>query len=193
MVVSSTRQKIDQVLASARKDLEVQLGVVRADMARLIAEEQELIAALGNLARDGKAPEPGRAAGKPRSRSSSKAAGRKATARNGSRPRRRRGASKPTAERVEQLRTVLAEGPASRSDLAASLKVSPARVQQLLEELGSSVSSRPNPGDRRGKLWGIKGARNGASAPKRPSRRSARQGKAAPATKPRAGRAKTAK
>ncbi|MCA1680380.1 MAG: hypothetical protein LC777_16220, partial [Actinobacteria bacterium] len=77
---------------------------------------------------------------------------------------RTRGKTKSTADRVKQLEGLLAAGPKSRSDLAAALKVSPARVQQLLAQLGSAVSAQPHPELRRGKLWSLKAAGGGKGA-----------------------------
>lgn len=65
---------------------------------------------------------------------------------------------------MNELRGLLGEGPRSRNDLAAALNVSPARVQQLLAEFGSAVSSQPDPGQRRGKLWSLKGSANAEGA-----------------------------
>jgi hypothetical protein len=190
MAASTTRRKIDQVLASARKHLEAQLDVVRADMARLAAEERELTAALGNLAADGTSASLTGAPSKRQQRSPAKSGTRRSTRRNRNRPRRGDGASKSTAERMEEVRGLLVAGPKSRTDLAAALKVSPARVQQLLEGLGDSVTSRPDP-DRRGKLWSIKGASTAASAAK--PQRGRRQAKRASAAKPRGPKAAAAK
>jgi len=180
MAASATRRKIDHVLAAARKELESQLGVVRAEIARLAAEEQELTMALANLKNDGS------------SSSSRKAQATKRTVRsgNGRRARGRRTATKSTAERVEQLRTLLADGPKSRNELAVALEVSPARVQQLLGELGSSVTSQPD-GDKRAKLWSIKGASNDGNA-SRP-KRGGRQPKNGATGKRRSGKAAAAK
>ena len=83
---------------------------------------------------------------------------------------------------------MLANGPKSRNDLAAALTVSPARVQQLLAELGSSVSSQPDPGQRQGKLWTLKGAGDGAS-PAKPTKANAKT----PAARKPAGKAAAAK
>jgi DNA-binding MarR family transcriptional regulator len=63
---------------------------------------------------------------------------------------------------VSELHGVLADGPKSRSELAGALGVSPARVQQLLAELGGAVSSRPHPEQRQGKLWSLTGAKQAA-------------------------------
>ncbi len=144
--------KTNEVLASARKELQAQLAVVREDLSRLTAEERALTQALTSLDGDSGSAQTGAStsnrgerspAGRTRSSRRKTASGRT----------RRRGQSKSTAERVEELRGLLAQGPHSRADLAAALRVSPARVQQLLGELGSSVSSQPDPNQRRGKLW----------------------------------------
>jgi chromosome segregation ATPase len=147
------RKKTDEVLASAQRELKAQLAVVREELGRLTAEERALTEALSTL--------------DTKSTSGSSAAARSATA--GSAPKRRtrgrrrraRGASKSTAERLQELQALLADGPKSRNDLAAALKVSPPRVQQLLAELGSAVTSRPDPGQRQGKLWSLS---NGAKS-----------------------------
>ena len=166
-----TKRKTGDVLASARKDLQAQLAVVREEITRLAAEEQALTEALSTLNGGSTSSSTARA-------SSTRAAGansdgksstRKATS---SRRRRRRGASKSTADRVKELEGLLGDGPKSRNDLAAALKVSPARVQQLLAELGSSVSSKPDPGQRRGKLWSLKRSANGAGTAKSTAKRS---------------------
>jgi predicted ArsR family transcriptional regulator len=148
----ATANKTEEVLASARKELEAQLAVVREELSRLTAEESALTQALTSL--DGE----GRSAQTDASTSNRGEGSRAASVTSTSRKtatgrRRRRGQSKSTAERVEELRALLTEGPRSRADLAAALKVSPARVQQLLAELGSSVSSQRDPNQRRGKLW----------------------------------------
>src|SRR5919202_2094485 len=148
----ATANRTEEVLASARKELEAQLAVVREELSRLTAEESALTQALTSLDGEGRSAQTdastsnrgeGSRAGSVTSTSRKTATGR----------RRRRGQSKSTAERVEELRALLTEGPRSRADLAAALKVSPARVQQLLAELGSSVSSQRDPNQRRGKLW----------------------------------------
>jgi hypothetical protein len=182
MAASASQRKIDQVLTSARKELESQLGVVRAEMARLAADEQELTAALANLSTDGSASTSRDGASRRRSSSRKQAAKRSRRSGNGRRAGGRRAASKSTAERVEEVRALLADGPKSRNELAAALKVSPARVQQLLGELGGSVSSQPD-GDKRAKLWTISGASDRASASK--PKRGGRQAKKATATKSR--------
>ena len=157
--MASTHTNTDEVLAAARKDLEAQLAVVRGQIARLTAEERTLTDAIsaldgGNPATPSAGTTTGRAAtARTRRRQGTKSSARKASS---ARPRRRRGASKSTADRVNELRELLAEGPKSRADLAAALNVSPARVQQLLAELGASVSSQPDGERRRGKLWSLK-------------------------------------
>jgi hypothetical protein len=183
-----TSSKTDEVLASARKDLQAQLAVVREEIARLAAEEQALTEALSSMNGGGASSSSMSSAGRTGGRSASarssdgKSPTRQASSR---RRRRRRGASKSTAERVKELEGLLGDGPKSRNDLAAALKVSPARVQQLLAELGSSVSSRPDPGQRRGKLWSLKGSGNGAGAPKATAKRSSpAKAKEASARKP---------
>lgn len=190
-----TRRKTNEVLASARRDVEAQLAVVRDELSRLSSEEAALTQALSSLVGNGgssgaatKSNGDARAGATPSSpaRSSTRKA---ATGRR----RRRRGTSKSTADRVNELRELLADGPKSRSDLATALAVSPARVQQLLAELGGSVSSQPDPEQRRGKLWSLKGSANGtstqraptkpgSSTPKRPSARKT-SGRSKPAAK----------
>lgn len=171
--------RTDQVLASARKDLDAQLKVVRSEIERLQGEERQLTQALSSL--DGGPAAASNGADRPRRSSPARGAtrSRRASTRKASGRRRpRRGGGKPTAERVEELRGLLVDGPKSRGDLAAALKVSPARVQQLLAELGSSVSSRPDPNHRRSKLWSLDGRANGAGA-KRGSGRRGRNGSSA--------------
>lgn len=175
MAASASQRKIDQVLAGARKELESELAVVRAEMARLGSEERELTAALANLSSDASA-----SAG----RGQAQAAKRSRRSRNGRRGGGRRGAMKPTAERVEELRALLAAGSKSRNELAAALKVSPARVQQLLGELGGSVSSQP---DGRGKLWSLTG--KDTSPVRAQAKRGRGQAERTRAAKPRAGKA----
>ena len=176
--MATTRRKTDDVLATARKDLQAQLALVREEIAGLAAEERALTQALSSLNGD--------SASHTTTAPAAKVAGDRATAkrsasmgparkRSTSR-RRRRGASKSTADRVKELQRLLTDGPKSRNDLAAALKVSPARVQQLLAELGSSVSSQPNPEQRRGKLWTLTGG-DGASAATPTGRRSSRRPK----------------
>lgn len=188
--MATTRSKTDEVLAAARKDLEAQLAVVREQIARLAAEELALTHALSSL--DGANPATS-SAGTTRNRGTQartekrqggRASARKASSRRGRRPGR---ASKPTADRLNELRGLLADGPKSRTELAAALKVSPARVQQLLAELGESVSSLPDPNQRRGKLWSLEGDGSGGDAAAKRSTR----GAAAP--KPSDRRAKAAK
>jgi chromosome segregation ATPase len=194
--MASTHTNTDEVLAAARKDLEGQLAVVREQIARLTAEERALTHAIsaldgGNPATSSAGTTTERAATAPmRRRQRTKSSARKASS---TRPRRRRGASKSTADRVNELRELLADGPKSRGDLAAALNISPARVQQLLAELGSSVSSQPDPAQRRGKLWTLKGGGDGASAPKPAANRGTRSAKARPPRKRSARRPKAAK
>ena len=162
--MASSGSKTDEVLASARSELQAQLGVVREELARLAAEERTLTQALSSLDGDSSSSA-SNASASPRPSRSRASKGRSSTRKATSgRRRRRRGASKSTADRVEELRGLLADGPRSRGDLAAALKVSPARVQQLLAELGSSVSSQQDPNQRRGKLWRLTGGGNGASS-----------------------------
>ena len=180
--MAPTRKKTDDVLASARKDLQAQLAVVRDEMTRLAAEERALTQALSTLDGDGASPPTasaprasGRASsGKTRARSSARAhaSGKGTTTRR----RRRRGVSKSTADRVSELQGLLSSGPKTRNDLAAALKVSPARVQQLFAELGSSVSSQPDPAQPRGKLWALTRGGDGASAAKRTGETQRRNG-----------------
>jgi len=165
--MAATARKTDEVLASARKDLEAQLALVREEIARLGAEELALTHAVSNL--DGANPatsSDGTTSKRAVSSRVGKNRGTKSATRKASSARRRRprGAGKSTADRVNELRGLLVDGPKSRSDLAAALKVSPARVQQLLAELGSAVSSHPDPANGRGKLWGIKGSGKAARA-----------------------------
>lgn len=156
----ATTRKTDQVIASARKELEAQLAAVRDEIARLTAEERALTHAVSNLDGGNPATSAAGTASK-RAVSARPAQSREVKSSTGKRsPGRRRRArtrSKSTADRLDDLRGLLGDGPKSRSDLAAALKVSPARVQQLLAELGSSVSSRPDPNQRRGKLWSLDG------------------------------------
>jgi hypothetical protein len=169
------RKNTDKVLAAARKEVQAQLAVVRDDIARLTAEQHALTHVLTSL--DGGNPAVSSAgtvkkdAGSRPARSASSCATRKRS----SARRRRRGATKSTAERVEELRGLLADGPKSRSDLAASLKVSPPRVQQLLSELGGAVSSQPDPNQRRGKLWSLNASGKASSVPRRGSRAGAKR------------------
>jgi hypothetical protein len=168
-------RKIDDVLASARKDIRGHLRGVRGEIARLGGEERALTRALASLKGDSARA----SASRPADASTARATAKRSTRRTAGskagagRRRRSRGASKSTAERVEELRALLAGGPKSRSDLAAALKVSPARVQQLLAELGSTVSSQPDPAQRRGKLWSLAGNGNRADATKTAAKRNA--------------------
>jgi chromosome segregation ATPase len=156
------RRKTDEVLASAQRDLKAQLAVVRDELGRLTAEERALAGALASIKADtSSSPSPSRpAAGSTKTASASRR-------RSGGRRRRARVASKTTAERLQELRDQLATGPKSRNELAAALQVSPPRVQQLLAELGSAVSSKPDPGQRQGKLWSLSRAGSGAGAAKK--------------------------
>ena len=191
---TATRKKTDDVLASARKDLQSQLAIVRGEMNRLAAEEHALTQALSSLNGDGAsastAPTAAVSGGAPKVKSSARrnSPGKARTSR-----RRRRGASKSTAERVDELQGLLAEGPKSRNELATALKVSPARVQQLLAELGGLVSSQPNPEPRRGRLWTFTGPSNGSSAGKPSERPSSGRAKARSTRKPTARRKQAAK
>ena len=164
------RKQTGEVLATAREGLQAQLIVVRDEIARLTAEERALTQALSSMHGDSASSPRTATADKraTRAQGTTRSSGRKAT----SRSRRQRGASKSTADRVNELRGQLADGPKSRNTLAAALKVSPARVQQLLAELGSGVSSQPDPDNGRGKLWALEGSGNGASAAKATSKRS---------------------
>ena len=192
--MAATRKKTDDVLASARRDLQAQLAVVRGEMSRLAAEEHALTQALSSLDGDGSPSSPTAppANVRGRTRSAKSSARRSSTSRaDTSRARPRRAASRSTADRVNELQGLLADGPKSRNDLAAALKVSPARVQQLLAELGSSVSSQPNPEQRQGKLWTLTGGGNGASASKPTRRPSSGRAKGTSTRKP-AGRRKQA-
>ena len=192
--MAATRTKTDDVLASARKDLQAQLAVVRDEMSRLTAEEYALTQALASLDGDGASPTTAPAANASGRATSGKGTARaRATGKGTNRRRRRRGASKSTADRVSELQGLLSAGPKSRNDLAAALKVSPARVQQLLAELGSAVSSQPDPEQRRGKLWTLTGGGNGPSAAKPTGRRSNGRPKATSTRKPAARRKQQAK
>jgi len=182
-----TPTKTDEVLAAAHRDLQAQLLVVRSELERLTTEERALTEALSSLngrATRSSAPSPAGPT-RTRSRAAKGSARRGSAAKSRTSRRRSRAPSRSTAERVEELQALLADGPKSRNDLAAGLAVSPARVQQLLSELGSSVSSRPDPGQRQGKLWRLEGARNGASQSKSAPKRGT--GKAS-ARKPSAGK-----
>lgn len=157
-----TSKKTDEVLASARRELQAQLGVVREELARLANEERTLTRALSSI--NGGASSSatdGTASSRPADARASKS---RRSARKTTSGRRKRGGTKSTADRVEELRGLLADGPRSRGDLAAALKVSPARVQQLLAQLGSAVSSQPDPNNGQVKLWTLAGGGNGASA-----------------------------
>lgn len=189
-----TRRKTEEVLAAARRDLQAQLAVVRSEIARLGAEEDALTGALASL--NGASSSPAAATGKAdgRPRAPKKSAARRSIRKASSGQRRRpRGPSKPTADRVKELQALLADGAKSRNALAAALKVSPARVQQLLSELGGAVSSQPDPAQRQGKLWSLKSSGNGATAAKPTPKRSTRTPKAASARKPTAEKAAAAK
>jgi len=190
-----SHKRTDEVLAAARKDLKDQLEIVREEMARLGGEERALTEALSSL--NGASARSAATAPAGRSGDASTAgdgSSRKSSARKTGAGRRRgpRAASKSTADRVKELQGVLANGPKSRNDLAAALKVSPARVQQLLAELGSSVSSQPDPGQRQGKLWTLKGAGNGAS-PAKPTAKPTTANAKTPAARKPAGKAAAAK
>ncbi|MDQ4049019.1 MAG: hypothetical protein M3131_06530 [Actinomycetota bacterium] len=193
--MASTHTNTIEVLAAARKDLEAQLAVVREQIARLTAEERALTHAVsaldgGNPAASSAETNTGRTAtARTRGRQGAKSSARKASS---TRSRRRSGASKSTADRVNEVRELLADGPKSRADLAAALKVSPARVQQLLAELGGSVSSRPDP-ERRGKLWSLKGGADGTGATKTAAKRSTQSAGARSRQKQSARRTKAAK
>jgi len=194
--MAATARKTDEVLASARKDLEAQLALVREEIARLGAEELALTHAVSNLDGANPATSPdGTTSKRAVSSRAGKRRGTKSATRKASSARRRRprGAGKSTADRVNELRGLLADGPKSRSDLAAALKVSPARVQQLLAELGSAVSSQPDPDNGRGKLWGLKGSGKAAGAAKPTARRSTRGAKGVSTRKPSARRKPAAK
>ena len=192
--MASTHTKTDEVLASARKDLETQLAVVREQIERLAADELALTHAISSLDGGNPATSSAGAVSKRAAAPARKPQGSKGSARKGSRPRRRRrGASKSTADRVTELRELLAEGPKSRADLAAALGVSSARIQQLLAELGGSVSSQPDPAQRRGKLWSLRGTGNGAGTTKSASKGGSESAKADSRRKPSARRTKAAK
>jgi hypothetical protein len=133
-----TARTTEEVFAAARGEVQSQLRVVRDEIARLTTEERALTQALTGLR--GRRPD-----------TSSRKAGARKSGRTG----------KSTSDRVEEVRALLAEGPKSRNELAAALKVSPPRIQQLLAELGSAVTSERDPSQRRGKLWRLK--RGGAA------------------------------
>ena len=162
--MTTAAKKTDQVLASARKDVEAQLNVVRSQIERLEGSERKLTQALSSLDAGSSAAKNNGGGGSSPSASARPAT--RSTRKASSRRRSRPGAGKSTADRVQELRALLAEGAKSRNDLAAALKVSPARVQQLLAELGGSVSSQPDPSNARARLWSLKGSANGASASK---------------------------
>lgn len=179
-MATTTRKKTDDVLAAARKDLQAQLAVVRDEISRLVGEEHVLSQALSSLDGDGASsstavPRTEKGGGGRAARRSTRTS---SAGKVGASGRRRRGKSKSTAERVNELRGLLADGPKSRNDLAAALKVSPARVQQLLAEAGDEVSSQPDPGQRQGKLWTIAGRGNGASGGKPTGKPKGEEGKA---------------
>src|ERR687894_566771 len=103
--MASTHTKTDEVLAAARKDLETQLAVVREQIARLAAEELALTHAISSLDGGDPATSSAGATSKSAAAPARKGQGTKGSARKGSsRQRRRRGASKSTAERVNELR-----------------------------------------------------------------------------------------
>lgn len=192
----ATRKKTDAVLAAARKEMQAQLAVVREEMSRLASEERALAQALSSI--DGpsgagssaKAP----ASAETASGSPAKQARRKSPTRKAGTGRRRRArASKSSAERLEELKGLLVDGPRSRNDLAAALKVSPARVQQLLAELGGAVSSEPDPGRSQGKLWSLNGSADRKSAVKPATKGSGARASSASARKRSARRKAAAK
>ena len=165
--MAATPKKTDEVLASARKELEAQLAAVRQELSRLAAEESALTRALSSLDGDS-APAPAPTARERKSAGATRTARGSASGRSaatGGR-RRTRARSKSTADRVKELEGLLAAGPKSRSELAAALEVSPARVQQLLAQLGSAVSAQPHPELRQGKLWTLTGSGAGDTAAK---------------------------
>ena len=155
-----SRTNTNEVLAAARAELQAQLGVVREDLTRLTAEERDLTQALSGLGSAGSASK-SRAASQ---KTTTASTGRRSARGSSRRRRRKRGSSKSTAERLQELQGLLAGGPRSRNDLAAALEVSPPRVQQLLAELGSAVSSEPDPKRGQVKLWSLTGRANGGSA-----------------------------
>jgi len=176
----------DEVLSSARQDLQAQLSVVRDELARLSTEERTLSQALSAL--EGPKAAAGTNGGATESKPRTSATQRKRSARKpAARGRRRRSTNKSTGDRVQELRGLLGEGPKSRNDLAAALKVSPARVQQLLAELGGSVSSQPDPSNGRARLWSLKGSGNGASSGKRAASSGGRQRRGTAGRRPRSG------
>ena len=194
--MATAGRKTDEVLASARRDLRAQLAVVRDEISRLAGEELALTQALSSLGRNSASSSTTAAAVAVSGRTgSAKSPATRSTARKPgvSRGPRRRGVSKPTANRVKELEGLLADGPKSRNDLAAALEVSPARVQQLLAELGSAVSSQPDPDQRQGKLWALTGAGNCARPPKPTAKRSSGRAQGASRRKPAARRKQAAK
>jgi hypothetical protein len=166
MTASST--KTGEVLAAARAELQAQLAVVRGELTRVAAEERALTQALSALGGGGRTTKGGPAARKQNAETS---APRRSSRSSTRRRRRKRGSSKPTEERIQELQALLADGPKSRNDLAAALQVSPPRIQQLLTELGTSVSSEPDPKRGQVKLWSLTGSSNGASGSSKPSAR----------------------
>ena len=121
--MAATRRKTEDVLSTARKDLQAQLAVVREEIGRLAAEERALTQALSNL--DGDSASSSTTAPAANVADSTRTAKRSASTgrarkRSTSR-RRRRGSSKSTADRVNELQWLLADGPKSRNDLAAAL------------------------------------------------------------------------
>jgi hypothetical protein len=169
-------RKTEDVLASARKDLGAQLADVRDEIARLTVEEHALTQALSSL--DGANPSIS-GSGKVKVPAKARTGRQTASRTRKPAPRRRGGATKSTAERLDELQGILMDGPKSRADLAAALKVSPPRIQQLLSELGSSVTSEPDPDHSRGKLWGLKPTGNGHSSGKPAGKSRARGAKRA--------------
>ncbi len=160
-----------EVLAPPKRTCRRSWALSVRELARLGSEERTLAQAIASLNGGG----PCSSAASPGKRGARSRAGRSqgerrtvpkasATSRSSSRRRRPRTALRSTADRVSELQGLLAEGPKSKVAIAAALKLSPARVQQLLAELGSSVSSQPDPGQGRAKLWSLKGSANGASA-----------------------------
>lgn len=191
----ATRKKTDDVLAAARKELRAQLAVVRAEKTRLDGDERALTQALASMdGTNGARASATSSASAGAGRSSAvKQSTRKSSMRKARRSRRRPGASKSTTDRVKELEGLLADGAKSRTDLAAALKVSPARVQQLLRELGGSVSSQAAPG-RREKLWSLKASSgNGASAAKATSKPAKARAKRTSTRKPAAAKVTAAK
>ena len=192
--MAATRRKTDDVLATAGKDLQIQLALVRDEIGRLAAEERALTQALSSLDGDSASSQAIAPAAKVAgsSRTAKRSASTGPTRKRSTSRRRSSSASKSTAERVNELQALLADGPKSRNDLAAALKVSPARVQQLLAELGSSVSSEPNPEQRQGKLWTLTGG-NAPSTEKPGGRRGSGRNKGTSTRRPAARRKQPAK